>query len=442
MAQHIEAANGSLLPRRPGPLGRFFVYCSGADPATLANCPQVERTRYAGLGGLVLSTALMAGIAMATATTLAFRLPVEFAIAAGAIWALIIFNLDRWLVSSYRPQTSRLGQLAAIGPRVLLSLVLGLTISEPLVLMIFDPEVRAHAATDRAAAVDAVMKSSVVAVPQRQIDELERRIAAIRAESTGKNPTTELAERTRQLQDNLAQLEKNRSELVAAQAASRKEGDGTGGTKVAGEGPVFRQREREFSRLENQRAELERKRKSLEAAIARLQRDADARINDLTAQVAAKRDRLDAMVDEQVKAIDRSDGLIARINALAALGDTHAAVRFAHIVLTLLILLIDLLPITGKVLMSSGGRSTYDNLLAAREIEIAENAKQRVISAREHTSLSTMEAGERRRYARDIARIRLSDQRYEEQQVSRRRRRELDEEIGADEPGEWNGRLR
>ena len=80
---------------------RFFVFASGAQPDILKSCPTEEST-YVGLGGTVISTALLGGISMTFALPIAFGVNWTVTLGAGLLWGVIIFNLDRWLVSSTR----------------------------------------------------------------------------------------------------------------------------------------------------------------------------------------------------------------------------------------------------------------------------------------------------------------------------------------------------
>ncbi|GII97227.1 DUF4407 domain-containing protein [Sinosporangium siamense] len=415
------------------------MFSSGADAAILDQCPTVERTRYAGLGGLVLTTAIMAGIAMTVALTLAFRAPLAVAVGAGALWCLIIFNLDRWLVSGYRPQTSRRGKIMAVGPRILLSVVLGLTISEPLVLLIFEPEIRAEAVENRVSAQNAADERIAGNTGAQRIEALRKEITDIRAQNTGTNPAGELGKLIQERDEVQRNWQSNEKALAEARNKAFGEGNGTAGSGVPGAGPRYEELRDDVATLDRKAADLKAEEAGLDRRIERARQAEETRVKEREDEIRRLSAAQNSRAAEQAEAIGRSDGLVARINALFTLGEKHTAVFLAHIVLALLILLIDLLPITGKILMSSGGRSSYDNLLAAREIEIAEGAALRVLEARERTTLATMRAGERKRAARDIARIHMADERYEQEQRSRRRRRSLDERVPFQETGEWNG---
>ncbi|MGB1451087.1 MAG: DUF4407 domain-containing protein, partial [Marinirhabdus sp.] len=80
-------------------LHQFFIFCSGADTDILQDCSAGEKTKYAGIGATVFFTAVMAAIAGSYALYTVFDnlLPAVFF---GVIWGLLIFNLDRFIVST------------------------------------------------------------------------------------------------------------------------------------------------------------------------------------------------------------------------------------------------------------------------------------------------------------------------------------------------------
>src|SRR5690606_12045336 len=67
---------------------------------------------------------------------------VFFAIFFGLIWGLAIFNMDRYIVASIKKTGSSNQQIAQALPRILLAIMIGIVISRPLELKIFDKEIR------------------------------------------------------------------------------------------------------------------------------------------------------------------------------------------------------------------------------------------------------------------------------------------------------------
>ena len=67
---------------------------------------------------------------------------VLFACFFGLIWGLAIFNMDRYIVSSISKSGSTNQQIVQATPRILLAIMIGLVISRPLELKLFDKEIR------------------------------------------------------------------------------------------------------------------------------------------------------------------------------------------------------------------------------------------------------------------------------------------------------------
>jgi len=67
---------------------------------------------------------------------------VVFAVLFGLIWGTAIFNLDRYIVSSIDKQGTSNQQIIQASPRILLAIMIGIVISRPLELKIFDKEIR------------------------------------------------------------------------------------------------------------------------------------------------------------------------------------------------------------------------------------------------------------------------------------------------------------
>ncbi|RZK93185.1 MAG: DUF4407 domain-containing protein, partial [Pedobacter sp.] len=65
-----------------------------------------------------------------------------FALFFGLIWGLAIFNMDRYIVSSINKNASNNKQFWQATPRILLAIMIGMVISRPLELKIFDKEIK------------------------------------------------------------------------------------------------------------------------------------------------------------------------------------------------------------------------------------------------------------------------------------------------------------
>ena len=138
---------------------RLLWWCAGADEYFLMRSPKQDRVKYAGIGGVVLCTGFLAMVSGGFAFYTAFG-PKAYAmdkaesaewwfylltLAFAIIWGLIIFNLDRFIISSTgkgdgtdRITPKEWGQAA---PRLIIAVILGFAISAPLEIRILKSEI-------------------------------------------------------------------------------------------------------------------------------------------------------------------------------------------------------------------------------------------------------------------------------------------------------------
>ena len=122
----------------------FFWFCSGAHIDTLKRFP-TEHNKYVGIGATIFFTALFASLSGGYAMYFVFSgnaAAVLFAILFGVLWGLAIFNMDRYIVASIKKTGSSNHQISQALPRILLAIMIGVVISRPLELKIFDKEIR------------------------------------------------------------------------------------------------------------------------------------------------------------------------------------------------------------------------------------------------------------------------------------------------------------
>ena len=111
--------------------------CSGADTDLLQESPKSEQIKYAGIGGTVFFTAIMAFVSSAYALYTVFD-NVYMSVLFGLIWGLLIFNLDRFIVSTIKKRDNFWQEFLQASPRIILALIIAVVISKPLELKIFE----------------------------------------------------------------------------------------------------------------------------------------------------------------------------------------------------------------------------------------------------------------------------------------------------------------
>ncbi|MFD2284930.1 DUF4407 domain-containing protein [Pedobacter petrophilus] len=125
-------------------LNRFFWFCSGAHIPTLEKYP-TEQNKYTGIGATIFFTGLFAALSGGYAMYFVFKgddFAVIFALIFGFLWGAAIFNMDRYIVSSINKSASTNKQLLQATPRILLAIMIGMVISRPIELKIFDKEIK------------------------------------------------------------------------------------------------------------------------------------------------------------------------------------------------------------------------------------------------------------------------------------------------------------
>jgi len=290
-------------------LKQFFIGCSGADKNILAGCSEGEQTKFAGIGATVFFTAVMAFIASAYALFTVFD-SIYPAIGFGLVWGLLIFNLDRFIVSTIRKRDRFGSEFLQATPRIILAVIIAIVISKPLEIKIFEKEINTVLLKEKNAMALA-NKNQVANYFKSDLD---------------KNKT-----QTDSLKSEIAKKEKEVNTLYETYIT---EAEGTKGTLKLGKGPVFKEK---IAKHDLAKAELEALRKTNLAKIS----ENDAKAKTLQAD-------LDKKVTQTQPIIDGFDGLMARINALNKLP------WLPSFFIMLLFLAIETSPIIAKLLSPKG----------------------------------------------------------------------------------------
>ena len=244
----------------------------------------------------------------------------------GLIWGLMIFNLDRYIVSSMKSRGSWWRDFFVAFPRLIMAILLAIVISKPLELKIFEKEINAELITME----QEVYFNQEAKVKQRyeaQIKDYQAQVAALNAEIAQQSA----------LRDTL--------DLMALQEA-----DGTGGSKKKNLGPIYRAK----------RAEADKAQAELEAIKARVLPIITKKQEAIT--------QLENQMQTDIANLERSSygGIAARMEALDRLGKESQAIFLANIFIMLLFIAIETAPIFVKLISS---RSPYDHLLYQQEYE-------------------------------------------------------------------------
>ena len=144
------------LPKA-GSVMRFLWKCAGGDRYLLERATYSDQVKYMCLGGIVFATGALAGLAGGYAFYTIFEKrgsaidnPIDLqtvflALFFGIIWGLMIFNIDRFIVTSTGKgdgtEAITIGELKSALPRILMGMIIALTISKPVEIRMFKTEI-------------------------------------------------------------------------------------------------------------------------------------------------------------------------------------------------------------------------------------------------------------------------------------------------------------
>lgn len=304
----------------------FLWWCAGTHQQLLAKHP-TEHSKFSGLGGVLLATFVLASLSGGYAMYTVFG-NMWMAMGFGIVWGLIIFNFDRFLVSTMRKYgVSKRKQVWMTVPRIALALLIGLTIARPLEMKIFDKEINTKMVANLHKKIqgnDTLLQAENALLMQSTIDERDR-----------------LTTRKQSIEDTLQQL----------QRAYLAEADGTGGSGQRGIENITRLKQDAYNRaLQQYTPELA----ALTAGIAKQ----DSLNSNAQAAMELKR-------KDYEKAATANMGFLERNKALSDLSAEESSVWWACMLVSLLIILIETGPILAKLIMPVG---PYDVALAKEEL--------------------------------------------------------------------------
>lgn len=290
-------------------LKRFFILCSGVDKDIVNGCSNGEQNKYAGIGATVFFTTIMAFIAGSYALFTVFD-NFYTAIFFGLIWGLLIFNLDRFIVSTIKKRDNFLDEFIQATPRIVLAIIIAIVISKPLEIKIFQKEINTVLLKEKNE-MAIVNKNQVANYFKMDVDKNKAETDSLKAS-----------------------ISKKEKEVAALYQSYITEAEGSAGTKRMGKGPIYKEK----------RAAYDLASKQLDS----LKINNSKSITEKEATAKTLQADLDKKVGETQPIIEGFDGLMARINALDKLP------WLPSFFIMLLFLAIETSPIFAKLLSPRG----------------------------------------------------------------------------------------
>jgi hypothetical protein len=333
-----------LGPRLGRRVKATLLFCSGAKSDVLKETPSTEEGNYVGLGSSVLITASMAVLSMLMASTIALHhswlTMLPFALGYGCI----VFAIDRFLVSlqlnPYRysanidlgeaprhaPVRAALRTVLTAVPRLLFALIIGFLIAEPVLLVLFEPEINTR--------VSAIQEDLSKDAAERVERRFEAEIAQLDAPVPGAEEIEENQTELAQVQDDLGDAEARKLE---AETRHKAECDGdmvttSSGTTTSGIeecGPLAAQATADITSADLEIKQLQDKKSRLGNRKAELDNGVVKEEEERKTKLKEKTDKRDEERDARAEEAVATSGLLIRIDALEQLATdpTPYAVR-------------------------------------------------------------------------------------------------------------------
>ncbi len=348
-----------------GWLNEFLWLCAGANRKVLRQCP-TDYAKYAGIGGTILFTALMAMLSGGYALFTVFKNQ-SIAILFGLFWGLLIFNLDRFIVNTMYSDgkvTISWREFYSGLPRIIMAVFLGIVISTPLELKIYedgiDNEIE-HMKDEELAKRTERLDNEIDELKQRRED-IENRDAVSAGVGGFTATNSKLGQELGQLQGKQRSL----SDRIRSKQQELKRYSPINNPKQ------YQTCLQTIRQLQNERSKITRDIHVVENSLsennteyAKTLREADSQktkeLNSINEQIEKLRNSVDDKNDVNIKKLDEElTGFQGRMRAFNRMQDNDPSTRIAALFIALLFIVIETAPTFFKMMIASG---PYDDLL-------------------------------------------------------------------------------
>lgn len=375
----------------------------GAEPGLLKLVPT-------SLGGFVqfafvlLGTALLAAVSMWFALVQSLKINPILAVPFAVLWGLLILNLDRYLTTSMQSTSSFRQALQMAIPRIIMAALIGLVVSTPLVLKVFESDINAQMAYYNLQQSQNNQTPLEASAFQKNVERLQADVTRLQQVQAGNNgavanPIVDVDnKRIEELTNSV-----NQQRPVADEAHKLYECElyGTGRNSLkdpskcsptAGPAGPFPQIEADFKKQQQILSDLE---SQLQQARDKLQQDTNTataqqaeslksaqaaaaqQLPVAESQLASAREQL-AQIQNQVNSGTLNDqGLLAQLRALLTLGESNPFMGAGHFAIGGLFFMFEVLPVGVKLLLNSGPPSLYEQVKKLDGDSLVDEAKVR-----------------------------------------------------------------
>ena len=375
----------------------FFWQCSGVNIPLLKKCPN-DYNRYSNIGATIFFTALLAWVSMGYALNSVFK-SLTPSVLFGFIWCLMIFTLDRTIVSSMQKPSQEVTykqfefwrESLFAGIRLGVAIIISLVIMKPLEIKIFEDRLAAEIKNMD----DDQSKLDSTAIERKfGVGEMTKEIDQARADKEelqvklGQEPQTDSYKNLKQeyqqcnqllqqvraknnpqiTQNNLAidRTKKDFTFLMDINGEMKWRLNNEGESRIADYNWKNRQLNNEISSQNSKCSQISGEmRKQRETEQIRIQQDIASTQNRITKTEAAKdsaktKGSVQAKNDEVIRAISFKGTLVTQIEALGRLTAKDGTMRLVSLFIMLIFIAIETAPILAKLIAKRGD---YDELL-------------------------------------------------------------------------------
>lgn len=390
-----------------GNINEFFWLCSGVNRKVLRQCP-TEYAKYAGMGGTIFFTACMAALSGGYAISTVFDSTV-LAILFGLFWGMLIFNLDRLIVNTMYSDgkvTISWQELVSGLPRIVMAIFLGIVISTPLELKIFEDAIDIKIEQDK----DRLLNEKIGETIQRRDSTSQKRDEIMNGVAMFDSQITTSSTETNNLLSDINDL---RTKLTAVNNSIRSYDQQIAPLQhqlnsMSSENSQYQTISSRIGSLRSKRASSVSQRNALAAAIREkegLAAASNSTLNTLMSNKQAEtqkeserlRQEIDSLnliineskvrhkdwTEEEIKAKgsfrDKLEvqykGFQARMTAFSELKEESPATNISSIFIMLLFIIVETAPTFLRMMVADG---SYENLLDAEKhrIEVLANKRK------------------------------------------------------------------
>jgi hypothetical protein len=358
-------------------LNEFMWFCSGANKEIVRRCPN-EHSKYFGIGGTIFFTALMASLSGGYAITTVFE-DVTAGICFGLFWGALIFNLDRFIVNTmYSDGEHTISKEEIWGglPRLVIAIFLGIVISMPLELRVFEKEIMVEINELKKDKLNEFIKDD-----QNKLDSISAKLedvlntpvsqtifqSGIVTGSTTLNLLISERNNKETSRSGIQQKINVYTKKINSINDEKSEASSQRGTLIE-----------ERSRLINSRNSLTREINTIDGniklsdtglrkVISDAEEQKKTQINDLQSQINDLRNKIKKGGDEYTLDLNDYNGFQARMKAFSKLRDENPTTNISAFFIMLLFIIIEIAPVLFKMMMTAGD---YDLILKTEKDKI------------------------------------------------------------------------